>query len=101
MDYSIRDAGNAREAHLRGRLTFSDHQAFRAMIGDLKAGTGREWVLDLASVEFIDSAGLGLLMILRESAESGRIALKLRKPHQQAARLFEVAKLAQLFTIEN
>lgn len=100
MEYTIRDEGRVSVAALKGRLTFAENTAFREMLGRLQKSPAHEWMLDLSGIDFIDSAGLGLLIIIRELAEKGNVSLRLRRPREQAERLFEVAKLNKLFTIE-
>jgi anti-anti-sigma factor len=68
MDYSVKDLGDRKEVAMKGRFTFADHNAFREMIDGLGKDGKRHCVLDLGGVEFIDSAGLGMLILLKDAA---------------------------------
>ena len=54
-------------------------------------------VLDLADVAFIDSSGLGQLLISRAELSSRGIGLTLRNVRPQAQRLLEVCLCDELF----
>ena len=56
--------------------------------------------LDLAGVEFMDSAGLRTLIAAHQSCADAGGALVLLNPSRAVARLFEVAGVTEYFTIE-
>jgi HptB-dependent secretion and biofilm anti anti-sigma factor len=85
---------------LSGEFTFTDHIAFKAIASRLFERQGKPIVIDLAKLEFIDSAGLGMLLIVREEADKAQRSLVLRGPSGQVKRMFEVTKFATLFTVE-
>jgi anti-anti-sigma factor len=58
-------------------------------------------VIDLAKVEFIDSAGLGMLLIARDEASKASRQLTLRGPQGQVKRMFAVTRFETLFAIES
>ena len=61
MDYTVRDSGGMRELELRGQITFEADAGFREILAEWEKGGIAECVLDLSAVEYMDSAGLGLL----------------------------------------
>lgn len=85
---------------LIGDLTFNDHGAFREMLKRLLQAKDRRMVLDLSRLNFVDSAGLGMLLIARDEAEKGKRSLLLARPQQQVDRMFAVTKFDKLFAIE-
>jgi anti-anti-sigma regulatory factor len=56
---------------------------------------GRDLVLDLAAVDAIDAAGIGLLV----SLQAAGIYLKLVNPTKQVREVFRVTKLESIFEI--
>jgi anti-anti-sigma factor len=57
-------------------------------------------VLDLSEIEFIDSSGLGMLLLLRETATDQGSEIVLRNPRDKVMRIFKACKYDSLFTIE-
>lgn len=100
MEYSIKESGNELEVAVRGRLTFSDHNTFREIVKGLDGKGGKRWVFNLGSLEFIDSAGLGMLLIVRDAASQSNSTVIIRGAKEQAKRLIEVARFDSLFTVE-
>jgi HptB-dependent secretion and biofilm anti anti-sigma factor len=93
---------NGANAHvsISGEFTFTDHAAFKVMVGQLLAGQGSPMVIDLSKLEFIDSAGLGMLLLARDEASKAARKLVLRAPHGQVKRMFGVTKFDKLFDVE-
>lgn len=85
---------------LGGDFTFTDHAAFLEIMNRLLGTAAAPLVIDLAQLEFIDSAGLGMLLIARDEASKAQRQLALRGPKGQVMRMFAVTKFNTLFTIE-
>ena len=71
-------------------------EEFTAM-GDL---TGRHVVVDLASVGFVDSAGLSALVVCLTGVRDAGGVVSMRAVPRQLAKLFEITGLARLFPFE-
>ena len=63
-------------------------------------GAGHHVVLDLASVEFMDSSGLEVLVTCYSRAELFGSGLVLRRPSYRVRRLLELTGLTSYFGIE-
>jgi anti-anti-sigma factor len=85
---------------LSGDLTFTDHVVFREIADRLALSSARAITIDVANLKFIDSAGLGMLLIAREEAGKTNRALVLRGAKGQVKRMFELTKFDTLFTVE-
>jgi anti-anti-sigma factor len=68
-------------------LTVPQLRGALAALGD----HGRDVVLDLAGVSFVDSSGLGLLLAAAGTAEEGGASLILRAPSPAVRRLIGIA----------
>lgn len=101
MQYSLADNDGATEIKFSGRFTFTDHALFRDLLNELIGKKNRKNVFVLKDVEFIDSAGLGMLLLAREEAQQQNLNISLRGAQGQVKRMFDVARFDTMFTIEN
>jgi anti-anti-sigma factor len=85
---------------LSGDLTFTDHVAFREIADRLGRSAARTITIDVSDLKFIDSAGLGMLLIAREEAGKSNRTLILRGAKGQVSRMFGLTKFDTLFTVE-
>jgi anti-anti-sigma factor len=100
MDYQIQDVGEVREIAISGDLTFVDSPAVIELIGALD-GTGcKEFVLALGELESIDSAGLGMLILLNDAAQEKGARLSIRNPKGQVKTMLEVTEFGDVIPIE-
>lgn len=98
INVEIRD-DNARIS-IAGRFDFQVHREFKdAYTSLLTNGAIREIEIDLSRVEYLDSSALGMMMLLRERAESANKTVVLSKPSQLVAQILEIANFGKLFTI--
>lgn len=58
-------------------------------------------VVDLASVDFVDSAGVGVLVGGHRAAQKAGLGFAIRRPSRRVAVLLEVTGLDRLFVIED
>ncbi|AIB12793.1 STAS domain-containing protein [Azospirillum sp. YIM DDC1] len=101
MDYGIEDKEQETLVRLRGRLTFNDHAKLRALIREMLQNKAKRQVLDLSTLEFVDSAGIGMLLIAREEMANADKQLVLRSAAGQVKRVLTVAQLNKIVTIED
>ncbi|MBP2292419.1 STAS domain-containing protein [Azospirillum rugosum] len=101
MDYGIEDKDQETVVRLRGRLTFNDHGKLRALIREMLQTKAKRQVLDLSALEFVDSAGIGMLLIAREEMSNVDKLLILRAAAGQVKRVLTVAQLNKIVAIED
>lgn len=99
MDYSITSTADARTAQLKGRLTFQEQRLFRTLIDDLFSDAAGQYVIDLRQVEYIDSSGLGMLLIARKRAQQAKAGIVLTGVPANARETFATARFEDLFEI--
>jgi len=85
---------------MSGDFTFTDHVAFLEIMNRLFETRAEPIVIDLSQLEFIDSAGLGMLLIARDEVGKSSRKLTLRAPKGQVKRMFSVTRFETLFAIE-
>ena len=56
-------------------------------------------VIDLAGVDYLDSSALGMLLMLRDRANTARKALSLANPRGMVKQALEIARFDKLFSI--
>lgn len=86
---------------LAGPFDFHARKTFSAATADALARPGaRQIILDLAEVGYIDSAALGMLMLLRDRADAAGKRVVLRRAGDTVRRILDIARFERLFAIE-
>lgn len=101
MKYEIIDEDAGPTLMLRDQLTFSDREVFDTVIDKLLARKRRMVAVDLSQLDYMDSAGLGMLLTLRDRAERADATVLLRRPRSEVRELLVLACFDTLFTIEH
>lgn len=101
MDFKTIRTDAVPEIRLSGRMEFTDHDRLVEIVTELNELRASRVVLDLSQLEFIDSAGLGMLLILQEEAESGNTKLIVRGAAGDVRRSIELARLSEIITFEH
>jgi anti-sigma B factor antagonist len=85
---------------LHGRITVgAEASSLREKIGALNEAGKRKLVLDLAEVDYIDSTGLGALVMCATSLRKGGGNVKLLNLNRRNIELLVMTKLATVFEI--
>jgi len=101
LHYETTERNGVIEVTLHGRVTYSDHPSFRNVIAQFRDSSAQQLVFDMRDVEFIDSAGLGMLLMVRDTASQKKAQIVLRGPRGQVQRIFASSKFETLFTIQD
>jgi anti-anti-sigma factor len=86
---------------LRGEFDLSAERAFSRAIAEALRSSPRSLVVDLGGVSFMDSTGLRSLVIAQEMAVGRGCRLALRRANDPVRRPLELARLIDLFEIED
>jgi anti-sigma B factor antagonist len=86
---------------LKGRLTLGESNIVREQINQRVAAGKHNIVVDLGGVEYIDSTGLGILVICFTSLKKLGGALKLVNPNKRNVELLLLTKLHTVFEVFN
>lgn len=100
MEYLTTSSGDVFELSLRGKFTFSDNKVYSGFLHEIENAQFKKVVIDLSSVEFIDSAALGLLLLTRDKCERTGISLTLKNPQGQVKQMFDISRFSDLFHIQ-
>lgn len=79
----------------------ADAMTFSQSLKEAIAGGGelQEVVLDVSTVGFVNSSGLGMLLSARQAATEAGATLKVKKPGEQLRSLLELTKLSDLLGV--
>ena len=86
---------------LKGRLTLGESNLVREKIAAVVAAGKHNVVVDLGAVDYIDSTGLGILVICFTSLKKQGGALKLVNPNKRNVELLLLTKLHTVFEVFN
>lgn len=85
---------------LKGRCTFSSLPQFEEVLEEVNHRQPSRFEIELSELEYIDSSGVGMLLMLQEACERRQSHLVLCNPSAQVITVMRLTKLDQLFTIE-
>lgn len=94
----IREESGKLVAALAGEIDLENAPEVRRILLECTSG-GRDVLVDLSQVSYIDSSGIASLVEALQNANSGGSDLGLVAVSPQAMRVFELARLDKVFTI--
>ncbi|MFY9643020.1 MAG: STAS domain-containing protein [Rhodomicrobium sp.] len=100
MTIENRRNGEVLEVGFRHRLTAADYAAFRTVLLRVKESGIRMLVLDLSNLDWIDSSGLGALILAKEAAVKAGTEFVLRSPKGLVKELLELGGLDSMLNVE-
>ncbi len=100
MRYALTAAKQEARAALIGQLTYSDAAIFAEMVSRLVKTPATAQVIDLNALEFMDSAGLGMLLVANDAVRKAGGALRLSHPRGQVAGLLQRTCVDKLVPVE-
>lgn len=100
MKYEIRDAGNVAVVALEGDVDLEQSPTARKVLLEC-VEQGRDVVVDMASVTYIDSSGIASLVEALQTARRKGTAFALAAVSTSARRVLELARLDKVFTIHS
>ncbi len=87
---------------LSGRITAGEeHAALRDQIREDMAAGGKDFILNLADVDYIDSTGLGAMVICFTTLRKAGGRLKLENLNRRTVELLVLTKLTTVFELFN
>ena len=89
--------GSTLNVYVEGRFDFNCHQEFRRSYENAP-GAFIEYVVDLKATEYIDSAALGMLLVLRESVGAAKVRITNSRP--AVRKILQIANFDSLFAID-
>lgn len=85
--------------HMKGRLTVGDASILRDKVTELIAAGKLKLILNLAQIDYIDSTGLGAMVICYTSMKKAGGLLKLVNLNKRNIELLVLTKLHSIFEV--
>ena len=101
MEINEREKEGIRIFDLGGRMTVGEAAAVRDRTRELLAGDVRRFLFNLQEVDYIDSTGLGVLVMCYTAVERAGGGLKLLNLNRRNVELLVLTKLITVFEIFN
>ena len=100
MTVRLVKADGRSDLHLENSLTFNDSKEYRTMLAEaLKDAV--ELHIHLQKLNFMDSSGLGMLIVSANEAEEKNVPLTLHQPQGDVKLLLEMTQSYDRFAIED
>ncbi len=82
-----------------GRIVFGEESSLLRGTVEKALSENKRIVLNLGEVNYMDSDGLGILVVLRTSAKNAGGAIKLTSLNKQVRDLLQMTKLSMVFDV--
>ncbi|SRR6266403_675120 len=101
MSFEIRESDREGIAilALKGRLTVGEASSLREKVSEVLAAGRKNVILNLQHVDYIDSTGLGSMVICFTTLKKAGGALKLVNPNKRNIELLLLTKLHTIFEV--
>ena len=100
MKFQIQDNASDRVVVMTGSFDFSDSAAVKDVVDQMSDLNGKDCVLDLEKLETIDSAGLGMIILMNDAAVDNDAVLRVRGAVGQVRRMLDVSNFGEIVEIE-
>lgn len=99
MEYSLIDKGAFKRVAFYGNIKPSSRPKFLEIAEHLPSSSQKKWVLDVHEFDYIDSAGLGMLIELHENAQQAGVSIAIEGANELVRKMFALSKFETLFEI--
>jgi anti-anti-sigma factor len=100
MEYTYSQQAQHHQLDLIGTFTFSDNAKFRQIVSNLRDSDADSITLDLRNLQFIDSAALGMLLLLHDEANKKAIKVVLAGADGQIKKMLQLSNFEEIFTVQ-
>lgn len=83
-----------------GRFTFHQHREFRETYREIDA-SNVQFIIDMRNTEYMDSAALGMMLLLRDHAGGDNADIKIINCNDSLSKLIELSNFHKLFNVRN
>ena len=100
MSISMSVANDNKTATMKisGKFDFSLHNDFRKAYKDVSINAG-QYAVDLSGTEYLDSSALGMLLLLKEHADSQSSTVRLFGFSDEIKEIITIASFDKIFTL--
>ncbi len=99
MQTSITNRDGKTVIILQGRFDFNAHREFREAVEQAVKDTPASIIVDLGSVDYLDSSALGMLLMLRDKAKITGKEVMLANARGSVKQVIDIANFGKLFSL--
>lgn len=99
MKYEIKKDAGKTVFHVSDQLVAADRAEFDGVLPQIFSGGAGAIEVDMEGLTFMDSAGLGMLLTLREQGEKNGSSVTIVRPEGAVKEMLELACFDTLFSI--
>lgn len=96
---NIAEDGKEAVVSIAGRFDFSTHVEFRQVLDALRASKYVKYTVDMGAVDDMDSAALGMLLLLRDTVGGDKVDVHLVRCRSEIREMLRMANFQDLFRI--
>lgn len=100
MQFQLKRTEQELSVTCEGRFTFADHHAFREVVEEVSSNPPAVLIFNVNNVDFVDSAGLGMLLIANNACNENDTDVVIRGATGQVEKMVRIAKFGDLMTID-
>ena len=99
MQISERNVPQGIILDLVGDLTYANRAVFKAAVEKAKQAGCRHLIVNLEQVRFVDSAGLGLIVLVSQNLKLLQVKVSMLKPQRYVLEIMSLANIPKLIPI--
>ena len=99
MEITQRASKDATVLDVKGDLTYSNRSAFKTAVEHVKNRNCQHLIVNLEQVRFVDSSGLGLLVLMSQSFKLQQAKFSLLKPQSYVREIMSLANIPKMIPI--
>lgn len=100
MEYTQNNSVDACTITMSGGFGFADSAEVRKIIGGLGEHKGKSLTVDFSALQSIDSAGLGMIILMSDAAKENDINLRIKGAQGQVRKMLDISNFSELMTLE-
>ncbi len=93
------ESQNTLRISIEDQFDFSKHQDFKDSYSTL-SDKGTNFVIDLSKTSYMDSSALGMILLLREHANTHEGSVVITQPTDSVYKVLEIAQFQKLIDIQ-
>ncbi len=98
MDFLVNDDGEITLITLKGPMELQTIKAFQNKISEIEPSIRKNITLDMREVDYIDSTGISILIMLNKQQKGKGKALSIINASQRVKSLLELSSLSDLLS---
>ncbi|MDV7339241.1 STAS domain-containing protein [Terasakiella sp. A23] len=101
MKYSLIESNGVVNVQLSGELTVSDEDDFRGLTSEAMALNAQKYSIDVTKLDFLDSAGLGLMLVFKEFCEESGKSVTMKVAGSAVRDVLDISEFQNLIPYED